>query len=502
MREILTRLGGRLINILISMAIGIAITLLAALYYYAHSLPNLNTWHTVKLDNEFTSDKYNQTKTFADYLKLEQKLFDEIQQKVYQKLPASERTAINRYTEDSAVNPNNYPINWNRTRELPVNSPKAACLLIHGLSDSPYSVHALALSLQQQQCWSITLRLPGHGTVPAGLLDVDNEGFQRAVQLAAQHLQEQVGDSVPFYIVGYSTGATLAIDYAISSIEELSPGEPLLEQEKAESLPTVDGIVFLSPAIGVSGAAGFAVWQRYLSKMPGLANLAWNSVLPEYDPYKYNSFTINAAEQVYDLTVDVQERLDQLSEKDGLKKFPPTITFMSAVDDTVLVDAVVDEFLSLLPRKKLPSTQHELVVYDIDRSKYTPLLFSTDAASMTSKLLESPNPFDFVLVTNKSADSKAIKLIKHSINDRNEQDTDLVWPDDLYSLSHTALPFSYNDLIYGNGEALGDNSVNLGNISLRGERNVLRVPPSQLSRLRYNPFYDFQEQKILDYFQL
>ena len=489
MKKLVFGLGRQLLHVVISLLIGIAITLIAALYYYANTLPELNTWHTVKLENEYTSDKYEAIQSFGDYLELEQKLFAEIQQKVYQTLPANERTAISRYTDDSVVNPFNHGINWNQTRELSVDEPQAVCLLIHGLSDSPYSVHELAIALQRKQCWSITLRLPGHGTIPAGLLDIDNEGFQRAVRLAALHLQDKTGGQLPFYIIGYSTGATLAVDYALSIIEEI--------KVENKPLPQVDGLVFISPAIGVSGAAGFAVWQRYLSEMPGLANLAWNTVQPEYDPYKYNSFTINAAEQVFDLTIDIQQRLKQLATKGELENFPPSLTFMSAVDDTVSVDAVIDEFLLLLPPQ-----QHELVVYDLDRSKYSSLLFSTDAASMTHDLLTKSNPFEFVLVTNKNAQTQRIKLINHGATGQSEVDTNMIWPDELYSLSHTALPFSYKDLLYGNGDDLAGNGMNLGNISLRGERNVLRVPPSQLSRLRYNPFYDFQETKILDYFQL
>ena len=62
--------------------------------------------------------------------------------------------------------------------------------------------------------------------------------------------------------------------------------------------------------IGVSGVAALAVWQSRLSVIPGLEKLAWESIGPEFDPYKYNSFTINAAVQVRRLTVSMAAAVD------------------------------------------------------------------------------------------------------------------------------------------------------------------------------------------------
>ena len=46
-------------------------------------------------------------------------------------------------------------------------------LLLHGLSDSPYSHARDRREILAQGYYVLVLRLPGHGTVPAALIDVD-----------------------------------------------------------------------------------------------------------------------------------------------------------------------------------------------------------------------------------------------------------------------------------------------------------------------------------------
>jgi hypothetical protein len=41
--------------------------------------------------------------------------------------------------------------------------------------------------------------------------------------------------------------------------------------------------------------------------------------------------------------------------------------------------------------------------------------------------------------------------------------------------------------------------VFLGQLAIRGERGVLKIPGQWLLRLRHNPFYDYQEQRVLDW---
>ena len=55
------------------------------------------------------------------------------------------------------------------------------------------------------------------------------------------------------------------------------------------------------------------------------------------------------------------------------------------------------------------------------------------------------------------------------------RDLEWEWPDQVFSLSHVALPFSIRDPLYGDG---GEESpgIHIGSVALRGEHGVLQIP--------------------------
>ncbi len=114
-------------------------------------------------------------------------------------------------------------------------------LLLHGMSDSPYSLRALGQSLHAHNYWVLGLRLPGHGTAPTALLTVANKDLAAAVRLGVERLIARVGPR-PIHIVGYSFGAALALDHVLWALAENEQAVPA-------------SLVLISPAIGVSGAA-------------------------------------------------------------------------------------------------------------------------------------------------------------------------------------------------------------------------------------------------------
>jgi hypothetical protein len=117
-------------------------------------------------------------------------------------------------------------------------------------------------------------------------------------------------------------------------------------------------------------------------------------------------------------------------------------------------------------------------------------------------LLSRKLPFDLVILTNANANSKRlVQRIKLADTEKiRTVTTNLSWPEGVYSLSHVALPFAPDDPIYGDVRTNVGAGASLGNIVLRGEQGVLQVPARQLMRLRYNPFYAYQEKLILDHF--
>ena len=77
-----------------------------------------------------------------------------------------------------------YYANWNRSFELETAASRGGVLLLHGMSDSPYSLRTLGETLNQRGYWVIGLRLPGHGTAPSGLKTVRWQDMSAAVHLA------------------------------------------------------------------------------------------------------------------------------------------------------------------------------------------------------------------------------------------------------------------------------------------------------------------------------
>ena len=74
----------------------------------------------------------------------------------------------------------------------------------------------------------------------------------------------------------------------------------------------------------------------------------------------------------------------------------------------------------------------------------------------------------------------------------------LRWPRDVYSLAHVALPFAPEDPVYGGPDAGKSPGIQLGELVLRGERGVLEIGASDLLRLRWNPFYPYVEQRVVE----
>ena len=71
------------------------------------------------------------------------------------------------------------------------------------------------------------------------------------------------------------------------------------------------------------------------------------------------------------------------------------------------------------------------------------------------------------------------------------------YPPGVYSLSHVALPFPMNDLLYGMQPDPDENfGVNLGAIAPRGERNTLIVSLDALLRISSNPFFPYMIERI------
>lgn len=458
-------------------------------FFVMHQLdrPELQPWHTEVLDAEFRASDSDRINSLEDYRKLEDRLFEQLQRQVMGS-PVAAGQRFNRFNPGSWSDPKRFSTNWNRTFELKVDNPRAAVLMLHGMSDSPYSLRSIGEALHKQGMTVVGLRLPGHGTAPVGLTRVRWEDFAAAVRLAARDLRRQLGEDVPLYLLGYSNGAALAIEYTLSVLE-------------GEDLPRPAGLVLFSPEIAVSPAAKWAWLNAWLGRVPGWQKLAWLDIQPEFDPFKYNSFAVNAGQQAYELTTTIQERLRALNPGTGISGFPPMLAFQSVVDATVSARALVDEFM-----ENMASGPHELVLFDVNQTSETSLFLRTNPAAEIDALLDRNLPFNFNLVTNRDAHARAIVEQRYPRGEGRSReralpavDLGLQWPRSVYSLSHVAIPFRPDDPVYGREPPAGRDVPTLGGLEPRGERSLLQVPVSQLMRLRYNPFYSYLEQRVLEF---
>ena len=464
--------------------IGVMLTLVVVFVVYMNSRADLSIWHLAELDEEFTVD--SQVSSFGDYLALEDRLFKQLDDEVYAKIRASEKSLINRYNKGSLSDPERWPQNWNRSFEMPVSQPRAGVLLLHGMSDSPYSLRNLGERLHEAGAYVVGLRIPGHGTAPSGLIEVTWQDMEAAVKIAVSHLAVKAKGQ-PLHIVGYSNGGALAVNYALAAANE-------------SSLPQVSSLALLSPEIGLTKVAALAIWQARLGTFLGLDKLAWNSLMPEYDPFKYGSFAVNAGDVAYRITIEIQRRITELDQNGKLKNLAPILAFSSIVDATVSAPDLVNGLFS-----RIPQGGHELVLFNINGVADIEPILKWDPAEMFEALQKiQDRAFTLSLVTNKNALSTEVMLasLAPGGDDSVYTELGLSWPDDVYSLTHVALPFPPEDSLYGgqgNSESPG---IHLGDIALRGERGVLHIPPSEMLRLRWNPFYPFLEDKVLEFFNL
>jgi hypothetical protein len=319
------------------------------------------------------------------------------------------------------------------------------------------------------------------------LLGVTWQDFASATRLAVRHVRQSIGPEAPLFIAGYSNGAALAVEYSLAVLE-------------GEELPAADGLVLLSPAIGVSPVAGFAIWQARFSYITGMDKLAWNTITPEFDPYKYNSFPVNAGDQIYQLTENIAQRVARLAGPDGVRGFPTTLAFQSVVDATVPPAVLIDAlFMKLAPEG------HELVLFDVNRQAEAEPLLKSDPETLTQRLFtEDKLPFDLTLVTNASADSNAVVERRKPMLSRDSYDVPLglAWPRGLFSLSHVSVPFSPGDPLYGDQVRTSeDDMITLGSVVIRGERDLLQIPDNFFLRLRYNPFFSYLSDRVTAFVQ-
>jgi esterase/lipase len=153
-----------------------------------------------------------------------------------------------------------------------------AALLLHDLGGTPYEMRDIARAFAED-CYLVrAILLPGHGTVPGDLLDVDYLQWVEATLAAVASFE---GEAERLVLVGFGLGATLAINHVLSA--------------PPRSDPELGALVLLAPALGTETLLD---WLRATGRFaqPG-PQARWARLLPDYDPVRYESLPRNAEVQ-------------------------------------------------------------------------------------------------------------------------------------------------------------------------------------------------------------
>jgi alpha-beta hydrolase superfamily lysophospholipase len=464
----------------VALAVGL-VTLLAVRAYDSQRGPPLELWHTF-VPHELSAAEIDGS-DWARYMAAEAKAFDEVRSEVTERLEPNARHAGNRYYAESPIHPGRFARDWNRSYVMrPDGAPVGAVVLLHGLTDSPYSLRHIAQRYVDAGFIAVAIRMPGHGTVPGGLADVEWEQWTAATRLAVREARRLSDARAPLHVIGFSNGGALAMKYALEAASDRALARP-------------DRIVLIAPMIGITSLARFAGVLGWPAAFPRFAKAAWLGIVPEFNPFKFNSFPVNGARQSSLVARALQQDIARHASQGRLGELAPVLTFQSVVDFTVSTRAIVNALYA-----NLPENGSELVLFDINRNtKFGPLL-PRDAETVLARLLpDAPRTFRTTIVTNASPDSAEVveRVTEAGSTEERTRPLGLTYPREVFSLSHLALSFPMNDSLYGMApDWPPEYGVHLGAMATRGERGLLVISLDSLSRTSSNPFFPYLIERI------
>ncbi|MDX8384911.1 MAG: alpha/beta fold hydrolase [Gallionella sp.] len=306
-------------------------------------------------------------------------------------------------------------------------------LLIHGLTDSPYSVRYLAAFFQEQGFRVMAILLPGHGTQPGDLLEVTWQEWIKAVSYGVEMLASEVDE---VYLGGLSTGAALSI----------------LHSQRDDR---IRGQFLFSPALEVSQKAAYANFHKLYSWL--IPSAKWVNIMPDRDIYKYESFPKNAAAQIHSLIreINCQEKVVSI----------PVFIAASEDDATVNSEAILRFFACTEHRNS------RMVLYSTDTHNISPKIFGGISGGILEEKLE--------MVNSVIPDKRILSAAHTSI---------IVPPDDAYYGEHG----DYVNCIHYYPDERERYAACMENpeSAYLGEITSNNLQAGLLRRLMYNPNFD------------
>jgi len=170
-------------------------------------------------------------------------------------------------------------------------STQGVAVLVHGLSDTAFSMRDLAMAVAENCYVARTVLLPGHGTRPGDLLTIRLSDWTAAIDYV---LTQAASDHEHVVAIGFSLGAVLLLTEAI------------------QPQPAIDGIVTISPAfyLTTSPWADLTRWLHPLRR--------WLDKEKPDDTYRYEAIPTVAVAQ----TIKAKNRLHHALTKRGVVSVP------------------------------------------------------------------------------------------------------------------------------------------------------------------------------------
>ena len=308
---------------------------------------------------------------FSDYVTESQDNIESVLNRL--RPPVQGREYLGRYTNKQAAimrGPFQVPeLDNQRCIDLDSDTDRGAhkgFLLIHGLTDSPYLMTNIGDSLRQRYPCALirAVLLPGHGTVAGDSLKMTYQQWNMVVRYGVNSFQGESAVS-ELFLVGFSTGTSLSVEYM-----KQHPAKDGSQREDK-----IKGLVMISAAVKANtGLAWLAGYVKYLK--------SWGDQLLEKDAARYESFSMNAGDQFYQLTKDMASKAYALE--------VPLMMAVSADDATIDARAARQFYCHSQPHPNSALIWYESLDEDLNQQVDNDL--ALNCANITHYGLKDINP--------------------------------------------------------------------------------------------------------------
>ncbi|KAI3490174.1 hypothetical protein L1887_45632 [Cichorium endivia] len=163
------------------------------------------------------------------------------------------------------------------------------------------------------------------------------------------------------------------------------------------------------------------------------------------------------------------EQIGREARDNRLANLPPILAFQSVMDSTVSTRALPSALQTVVMDSNFGAAS-------VEQRRYSVTIITNSDAHSFSTLAK---------ITPAGSTRETVVPLRQA------------WPQDVYSLSHVAVPFPPDDDLYGREPGVKNRyGISLGTIALWGETSVLSVGKEALMRVTSNPFYDYMQERI------